>query len=575
MPNFFKISGALFVLIYFVFISANAGITQGQIEVIFNIKEIGAIPKKGFHINDKAPASIVFDDAKVKSQPSVKSEQKILFVVPAEAQKAQLKFYVCDDAKTVCEQQTHDVDLKAKRKESKKVSSADSTAKFIKVSSAAVQVEVTDESSGYLAASVAPVRTLAQSTTDKPTLLVFSAPWCPACIRLKSETLNQPGIKKLLKKVHVNYLNIDLVEHEAVSNKYNVKAIPTMILLSKNGNEINRWLDFQLAGPFRAEFTTSLKLSDLEQTKKMADLGDQKSIRRMAENAFSQMDWLEAAKWYSLSKNKDDLQKKLYSEISKARDDKDDDKTKTDEYLRTLLKATTLSQSKLDTQMWTIEYFEQIAEQSENPLTDENKSLIMKSITQLNALVNDPKQLQKELKHSTMTGLYGFESMEALDIVARGYELLKDNESKKQTQERMFKMAAAEKVNFDQPGAVIHIIYYMSQSKHILEAEELTKKLIERYPKTYVYYDRYAKMLLKQNRLDEALEQVNRALVFKEGNEPQLNLVKTKILVGLKKTEEAVTLVDQTLKIIEPYPNKYKRTKASLASIKSDLTKPK
>ena len=137
----------------------------------------------------------------------------------------------------------------------------------------------------------------------------------------------------------------------------------------------------------------------------------------------------------------------------------------------------------------------------------------------------------------------------------------------------MYKLAAAKKVNVDQPGVVIHIVYYMSQAKHIAEAETLTKELIERYPKTYVYYDRYAKMLLKEKRFDEALKQVDTALTYKEGNEPQLNLVKTKILVGLKKNDEAISLVDQTMKIIEPYPDKYKRTKASLATIKTDLTK--
>ena len=89
-----------------------------------------------------------------------------------------------------------------------------------------------------------------------------------------------------------------------------------------------------------------------------------------------------------------------------------------------------------------------------------------------------------------------------------------------------------------------------------------------------MYYDRYAKMLLKQKRYDEALTQINSALSFKEGNEPQLNLVKVRILTGQKKKDEAIALVDQTLSLIEPFPDKYKRTKSSLVGIKDDLQKP-
>lgn len=530
--------------------SATAGITQGKIKIDVNVSAVSLTPSKGFHINDKAPASAVFDDEKMKTPPKIKSEQLITFEVPTEAKKVQLKFFVCDDAKTVCEQHTHEVDLKSKK--SKAITAT------------------TDDSKTFLA--------MAQSAnlkSTKPTLLVFSAPWCPACIRLKSETLNRPEIKNAFKKMNTVFLNVDLVQHEATSKKFNVKAIPTMILLTPDGQEITRWLDFQLAKAFSSELTAALKISaDVEQTKKLAETGDPIAIGRIADNAFNQMNYLEAIKWYSLSKSQVDVQKKLYSEIQVSQEAKNDDKSKTDEYLKTLSKAATLSVSKLDALTWTIQYFEQIAEENEKAIDETNKAKILMTIKDLNTLVENPKDLAAELKTSTMTGLYGFEALEVLDYVARGFDLVKDEESKKQTQERMFKLAKAKKIDLSQPGVAIHVIYYMSQSGHKAESEDLTKKLITKYPKTYVYYDRYAKMLLKEKRYDEALRQVDNALKYKEGNEPQLNIVKTKILVGLKKKEEAISLVDQTLAMIEPYPDKYKRTKSTLAGIRQDLIKP-
>lgn len=530
--------------------SVLAGITQGKINVEVRGLEIAVTPYKGFHINDKAPASAIIDDAKMKTPPKTKSEQSMIFEVPGEAKKAQLKFFVCDDAKTVCEQHTQDVDLKTKKSKS--------------------STSTTEDSKIFLA-----VAQTANLKSTKSTLMVFSAPWCPACIRLKSETLNKPEIKTTLKKINTVFLNVDLVEHEAISKKFNVKAIPTMILLTPEGNEITRWLDFQLVNSFSKELTSAIKnSSDIEQIKKLAETGDQTAIRRIADNAFNQMNWLEAYKWYSLSKNPSDVQRRLYSEIQVASEAKDADKTKNDDYLKTLSKGITVSTSKLDSLVWTIDYFEQVSEADEMAIEDANKAQILAAIKGLNTLVENSKELQTELKNSSMTGLYGFEAMEVLDIIGRGYDLVKDEAAKKQTQERMFKLAQAKKIDLNQPGVAIHVIYYLSQSGRKAEAEALTKKLIEKYPKTYVYYDRYAKMLLKEKRYDEALVQVESALKYKEGNEPQLNLVKVRILAGQKKKDEALSLVDQTLALIEPFPDKYKRTKSSLVSIKDDLMKP-
>ena len=69
------------------------------------------------------------------------------------------------------------------------------------------------------------------------------------------------------------------------------------------------------------------------------------------------------------------------------------------------------------------------------------------------------------------------------------------------------------------------------------------------------------------------MEQIELALKFKEGNEPQLNLAKIKILKELGQKKEALNLIEVTKKLAEPYPTKYKRTVAQLNDLKTSLEK--
>ena len=115
----------------------------------------------------------MFDNLEAIYHPQIKTEQKMRFNVLPNVKKANLKFFVCDDAKTVCEQ--HEKTL-------------------------ALNVGVPTDRSGTQAASVVGVTAKLESKyldAKKPTLLVFSAPWCPACIRLHSETFTQANVKKI------------------------------------------------------------------------------------------------------------------------------------------------------------------------------------------------------------------------------------------------------------------------------------------------------------------------------------------------------------------------------------------
>lgn len=70
------------------------------------------------------------------------------------------------------------------------------------------------------------------------TLLKFSAPWCANCKTL-SKTLESINLGTLT----LVEVDIDTEPHTAVA--YNVRALPTLILLDETGEEIRRLVGAQ------------------------------------------------------------------------------------------------------------------------------------------------------------------------------------------------------------------------------------------------------------------------------------------------------------------------------------------
>ncbi|MCM2354186.1 MAG: thioredoxin domain-containing protein [Pseudobdellovibrio sp.] len=512
--------------------------TKGAVTAAVENQEIVLTVKKGFHFNDKAPASAVFDDLEAKYKPTVKTEQKFTFKVVEKTKKAKLNYYVCDDAKTVCEPHDQEVVL-----EKRKGASAEKNGELV------------------------PEGSVMNYAGGKMTLIKFSAPWCPACIRLKSETMNKPAVQALLKKIQFKEINIDLVENEKISDYFGVKAIPTVILLNEQGGEVKRWLDYQPAKSFAPELQAALKeTQSINQLVAKAEAGDEKAATTLGYNSYSKMIWKDAAKWFSFSKGAKELNYKLASEINFASDEMGDSVESKKAYQQALEKGFTLSSSVLDQTRWKLDYLEQLKEQERQIETDAIKALQFQL-----AEIKNNKDLKGLFAKSTLGDNENFEKAEVLDMTARLYKLTDDKENAKKTQGELAAAVDKVKLSTKLPGQMISAIWYYGQAGVPEKSEPLLKQLIKAYPKTYVYYQRYASFLTKQKRHDEALAQANLALEFKEGNEPQLSLAKVKILKELGKKDEAITLIDNTLKITEAHPTKYKRTQTALTDIKKNL----
>ena len=208
-------------------LSSAARITDKQEQIKISGNKIELTVNSGFHFNAEAPASAQFDNQNEVIKPGPKTEKILVFTAPEKSKKGHFKFYVCDDAKTACEQHETDIIL----------------------SETKASIPTSESTQGGATAHF-----------GKVTLLEFSAPWCPACIRMKTETYNQKSMINELKNIAVQKINIDLPENAELSEKYHVKAIPTAILVNQQGEELNRWLDFQPAATFAKQIHENLNL---------------------------------------------------------------------------------------------------------------------------------------------------------------------------------------------------------------------------------------------------------------------------------------------------------------------------
>jgi thioredoxin:protein disulfide reductase len=92
-----------------------------------------------------------------------------------------------------------------------------------------------------------PPKSASASLTDgqsHPTLMLFTADWCPACRALDSQTLSKPHVKSAINARGVRFVVVDLSQsggpNEALARQHNVKGIPAMVLLDNNGTTRDR-----------------------------------------------------------------------------------------------------------------------------------------------------------------------------------------------------------------------------------------------------------------------------------------------------------------------------------------------
>jgi thiol:disulfide interchange protein len=83
----------------------------------------------------------------------------------------------------------------------------------------------------------------------KPTLLFFTASWCPPCKQMKSDVLPQDAIASTIRDNFVG-VYVDIDERGADASAYGITGVPTFIVFNKDGQEVAR----QSGGMSASEF---------------------------------------------------------------------------------------------------------------------------------------------------------------------------------------------------------------------------------------------------------------------------------------------------------------------------------
>ncbi len=87
------------------------------------------------------------------------------------------------------------------------------------------------------------VESEATNEADKPTLMLFTADWCPPCQVLKKDVLKDPAIAARLPR-EFRLVVVDLTEPTRQANawadRFEVSAIPEMVILDTEGEAVSR-----------------------------------------------------------------------------------------------------------------------------------------------------------------------------------------------------------------------------------------------------------------------------------------------------------------------------------------------
>ncbi len=537
-----KLNAAIFSVLFIYSFLSQARITDNQVTLNAGKGFLKIEPKKGFHLNVEAPANAIFDQQDSIVKPAIKKENRFEFKLLENTKKVKISFYVCDDKKTACEQHQEEVVLGVGAKPLNEVTEDISTSKNLSESLI--------------------------SRNGKPTLLVFSAPWCPACIRMQTETYPSKSVAEQLKKTNFLKLNSDLPENFQLSEKFHVRAIPTLILLNTDGEETYRWLDYQVVANFAKSLQLEVKKTKDTKTSLFAaaNLGDAKAISALGRLNYNSLECAEAIKWLSLSKELEDQKLKLAVDVSCSQEAAEKDEAKTAEYLSTLEKGMALSISKIDQERWLVDWVEKKKEL--NQLSDAMKT---KSRTLLASLLEDSKNLkslEQKFRQSTFGETAGFELAEVYLMRSRLLAALELKSEKEKSDQQLIQFLNTKKLSTARPGEMLIAVAYFREAGESANVETLYNRLTQKYPKTYVYYEKYARYMLKQKKLTPSLKFVDQALLYPEGNEPQLYLLKARILKELNKKEEALQVVEQAMKLKNIQHAKFKNTVAQLGKLK-------
>lgn len=552
-----------------------ARLSDGKAHLVLKGTQIIGSVDQGFHFNKDAPAALQIGSESIEL---IKKDPKE-FIFDASKVKAQsfaLNFYVCDDKNTVCESHEYTYVIKG----GKLVATVDLKEKVAAAVPTVVKtVPLKKNKHGFYQDNLQDSLKLAQAG-NKLVLVDFGAPWCPSCIRLETEVFGEKVFSNATDQLIKVSINVDRAANKELSKKYDIKVIPTLIVMNAQGEELARLMDYKPALVLSKDLQDIQKkqLASVEDLKKKAEAGDESARRALGQRAFYSVNFEEAAKWLA-PLNEQSLMV-ANSEVNFSQEKYEEEKEKNkDFYQKTLQKWLAVYPESIEALNWRTEVLKLLKGEGADVPTEKipadkiavMKPLADKNITTIQTLLNSEKA-RSDAFTKTLSGDYtGFEKMELLAQLATTYELMGDKTKAEEVKASLGQEVSALALNVKKPGQILVALGYMRQAGQKTAMVSWLEKLIKANPKLDVYYTKLARFYVREKSFEKALPYAQQAAAIPS----DLNLYNLKTLAevhkDLKQIKEANDVVAKALVLPEAKLEQNKKIVAGLEELKKLL----
>lgn len=559
------ISTFALILILLTQISALARKSDGKVKLVMANDQLISHVDKGYHFNKDAPASLKTLDGKLEN-PTKKEETEIIFNTgKIEKKNFTVNFYVCDDEKTVCEEHTKKFidnrEVTGLPEDSVEVGTPNAKSK----KTVGLGINKNGFYEDNLAAAIEKAR-----ATKKLILVDFRAPWCPACIRLETEVFPQAAFKQSTQSVVKLSINVDRDENKDFAKKYSVKAIPTILLMDADGNEIHRSLDYKPTAELVAELAKVVngKYISYDSMKLEAEAGDKKSMYALGLRAFRAMNFAEAVKW--LSSLKEDRRLFANAEINFWAEQLDNDAKLTRNYTDVLEKWISNFPKTYEAITWRNELGEKLIKKDQ-PLNLGVQNILESNVTIIKSIRNSSREIKSFFAKNYVGDFSNFEKVELNFQLVTTYGLLKKDLLKTATQQVAFNELQKIKLSTNRPGELLMAISYLRQLDKKADAQSWYEKLVHVYPNTYVYYLKLARFYFSEKEYTKALPLAQKAVEMDSISVLKNLQFLAEIQKAMNQKQEAVKTVERALALPEAQLAHNKKISDSLTDFKKTL----
>lgn len=516
-----------------------------------NQKFVGSL-KAGFHFNDKAPNAVTVDGNEVK--PSSLAKQKIEFKVPKTFSEGRASLYVCDDAVTFCE--THSIEFKGGSKASavqKAKPQALASGNKIKVNAAGFMENAFEQA-------------LSEGKAKNKLILAdFSARWCPGCVRYEKEVFSTSQFKKSFKDVIKVKIDVDKFENFALTEKFNVKAIPTLVIMNSDQQEISRVIDFQSMESLQS-FLNSANQNPTPMQALMAQSQlDPKQSLQLGQRLLASGRAAESVTYFEKVNPAPPELLKARIEVAEAKNEGD---KATDETKKNLIQELRAALAKEGQSSRSIAWRTQLVGLLDAKSTEVQK-IKDEGVAVADKALKEPTFLNEALKTDELGEFVGFEKLWVAMLKA---DLVEASGSSPEAISAAWNEAAdigaSYKVPADRSGPALRYLIVLTAAKKYVEAETLANAILKKDPKNTDVKRRKLKVLLGLNKSAEAITLGEKILPEAEGrNEFWVAETLAKAYIAANKKTEAKRLITAYLARPEIQTDKMKSSKKSLEEL--------